>query len=56
MGGQLVIPFLFNPLGVDVKLLAIADKRRVLHNVAVERNDRCQALNLVLGQSTSGAA
>ncbi len=39
-----------DPLGVDVELLAVADERRVLDDVAVERDDGGQTVDLELGE------
>src|SRR5574340_525921 len=50
-----VVPLGLDPLGVDVETLTVADERRVGDDVPVERQDRGQTLDLVLGQGAGGA-
>ncbi|CDZ89351.1 Choline dehydrogenase [Rhodococcus ruber] len=50
-----VLPLGFDPLGVDVELLAVPDERGVLDDVPVERDHGGQAVDLELGQGAAGA-
>src|SRR5699024_491768 len=56
VGRDRVVPLLLDPLGVDIELLAVADERRVLDDVGVERDDRGHALDLVLRQGAGRTA
>ena len=56
MGGQLVIPFLFNPLGVDTEVAVFCGESWVSNDRQVKRDNGGQALHRVLGQGTGGSA
>ena len=55
MGGQLVIPFLFDPLGVDAEVAVFCGKGGVSNDSLVKRDNGGQALHRVLGQGAGGA-
>ena len=49
VGGKLVIPFFFDPLGVDTEVAVFCGKSWVSNDSLVERDNGGQALNRVLG-------